>query len=675
MPLAQGLVEFAPGNVSKRYARPFVQDEAHWLALPDDAQLTRGALPLDLLPIERDRVAHPVQFDGQSVAVFRPRTFRLDVVPAAVRSTSTARLIWRSAFAPQTIGGAGPGNTVAEVAPGTTIELALASPWRTVISTVRAYTQANGAWVAITRAAVGVNVDTRYENGASVRRRLLFEDQDSLAALGFTVLVDALRFDLAPFDAAAVLARTDWPMLYQSLAPEYGLYCLRTDVRAAVLSSFEIEWLWQLQISMLTATAVAQQCSLPEAAAFVAGNRQAIAERTLDVIFQSLRTEGGTEEETHGRLHERLVDLLHDQAVVDALDESSARLWRPDDPNLIDWLALCHRASLGAALFDAVTRLVPDVDPDELHLDVEVDRIWISETTAGGVGLIGRLADALALRPREFDLQMQDTVEHCDRQQLAQDLATISSLLEWAEPALVAAFADLRQATDLPQQSQTRRHLTRTLEGFGVPVTRELVVAINAKLLRPNSGPDSDRLIASLARQWTNEMARLGVAIDLRVMAVAALRLPDLAAQVEAVLGRIGGAAESENQKFNLLQSLLWLRCDTSCPDCIEARPMYQELERPSRELLRVLTLPVIPVVVFGTPGWRVAAEAQLTRSFLVELRCAQAELPACKASLLEMLTLPIEVGFQLFYPAVERLGRAGPEWIIRLVIRELTEH
>lgn len=674
MPLAQALVEYAPGNVTKRYARPNVRDEAHWLALPDEAQLSRGALSLDLLPIERDRVAYSVQLDGQQVAVYRPRVYRVDVVPAGIRSTSTARLIWRSAFEPQSAQVPASEGGAVENSLGNHIELAQTSPWRDAFVDIRAYTQVNGAWVAITRAAIGVNVDTRYERGDALRRRLVFEDLDVPAALGFTLLVDALRFDLASFDAATVLKRPDWGRLFSGLAPDYGYYCLRQDVRIAALSHFEVEWLWELQLSMLTAIAVASQCSLAEAAATIRTNRLQIAERTLDVIFQTLRTEGGTEEETRGRLHDRLIELLRDQAVVDALDDSCAKLWSPADAGLAAWLSICHRESLGAALFDAVTRLVPDVDPDDLHLDVEPGRVWISEATAGGVGLIGRLADAIALRPREFDLQLQDTLEHCDREQLAHELATIGNLVERSEPTLAEAFADLRRATDLLQQNETRRRLMQILEAFGVPASRELIVALNAKFLRPNSGPDSDRLIATLAAQWEREVSRLGVSIDLRVMAVAALRLPAIAQQVEEVLQRVGGTAEGENQKFNLLQSLLWLRCDTSCPDCIEVRPLYQELEHPSRLLLRTLVIPSIPVVEFGSPNWRAKVGDLLAQTFMLELRCRQDELGDCKRCLLELLTSPVEVGYQLLYPAVERVSRAGRDWVIRLVIRELTE-
>src|SRR5205823_4544745 len=114
-------------------------------------------------------------------------------------------------------------------------------------------------------------------------------------------------------------------------------------------------------------------------------------------------------------------------------------------------------------------------------------------------------------------------------------------------------------------------------------------------------GPDSDELIARMAKRWDEEEQRLGAAIDLRVMAVVGARIPEIASQVQEVLGRIGGDATlDESLVFNLLQSLLWLRCTDSCPDCVETRPPYQDLARASRALLATLVVGEGHSVAYG---------------------------------------------------------------------------
>ncbi len=684
MPLLQVLNEFAPGHVSKRYSRKHFIKEAHWLELPEEAQLSRGMLPLQYLKMDRFEVPKVLTVNDIEYQVFQPRAYTLGLVPENVKNTSSAHLIWRSYFEPKsqrTFDSPGQmerrsAEEIEAESLASQLRLTPNSPWHRFFRRISSYTRAKDSWVEVTRLATGVRVETRYNGGAEIRRTLLFEESGQPAALGFTTYADALRFEVEPLDVQQVVTNSAWPTLYQHLGPEYFLYKLQHDVRLAEskLSSFEIGWLWQLELSMLIAVAVTRQCSLREAAQEVKANREHLAERAMKVIFQSQQVEEDDEEDKVGRLHQKLMGYIADRVVQDALNDNEAVLWDQGDQGLHAWLHSCHMSSLGAALFTALVQLLPDIDADDLVMDVEGDSIWISETTAGGVGLLSRIADAIALRPREFDLQMFDTLQHCDREQLAEQLRTIAHLVDQSDAALSSAFGKVRDVADLPRQLETRQELASILEARGVPATRELIVALNAKFLRPNSSPDTDKLIATLVRLWQQEEERIGCAIDLRVMAVAALRIPEIKGQVGEVLERIGGsqARTDASQIFNLLQSLLWLNCHDSCPDCIEVQQPYQELARPSRALLLTLLYPHAQSIVYGMPGWKEHVQRELASAYHVQISCEQDHLEDCKRSLLDILIEPIEIGFQFFFPAVERLARTGRQWIINMSIREL---
>lgn len=686
MPLLQALNEFAPGHVNKRYSRKQLIREAHWLELPEEAQLSRGMLPLQYLKIERFEVPKALTMDDTEYQVYQPRSFTLGLVPENVKNTSSARLIWRSYFEPKnqrTFAFDSPAQSEREpagesevVSGAAQVELAPNSPWRGLLRSIHSYTQANGNWVEVTRLATGMYAETRYNGGYEVRRTLLFEESSEPAALGFTIYADALRFEVEPLDVQGAVTNPAWPALYRHLGPEYFLYKLQHDVRLAEskLSSFEIGWLWQLEMSMLVAVAVTRQCGLREAAEQVRVNREYLAEKAMRVIFQSQRVEEDDEEDKVGRLHQKLMEYMADRVVQDALGNNEAFLWDHGDPGLHAWVRSCYISSIGATLLTALLQLLPDLDTDELVMDVEGDNIWISETTAGGIGLISRIADAIALRPREFDLQMLDTLQHCDREQLAGQLRTIAHLVDWSDEALAAAFAKIRDVADLPRQVETRMALANILEDRGVPATRELIVALNAKFLRPNSSLNTDKLIATLVRFWQQEEERIGCAIDLRVMAVGALSIPEIKEQVKEVLEGIGGTQgrADESQIFNLLQSLLWLDCHDSCPDCIEVQQPYQELVRPSRSLLLTLLYPHAQPVEYGMPGWKEHVQRELISAYHVQISCEQDSLEDCKKDLLDILTESVEIGFQFFYPIVERIARTGRQWTIDISIREL---
>lgn len=684
MPLLQALNEFAPGHVSKRYSRKHLIREAHWLELPEEAQLSRGMLPLQYLKLERFEIPKLLIVDDIEYQIYQPRAYTLGLVPENVKNTSSAYLTWRSYFVPkrqlttdipEQVERGSDGEDEAESV-ATHLKLMPNSPWLRFFRKISSFTQANSSWVEVTRLATGVRVETRYNGGTEIRRTLLFEESGQPAALGFTIYADALCFEVEPLDVQQIVTHAAWPTLYQHLGPEYFLYKLQHDVRLAEvrLSSFEIGWLWQLELSILVAVAVTQQCSLSEAARQVRDDRERLAERAMKVIFQSQQVEEDDEEDKVGRLHQKLMEFIADRVVQDALNDNETVLWDYNDQGLPNWLRSCYMSSLGATLFAAVVQLLPDINADDLVMDVERDRIWISETSAGGVGLISRIADAIALRPREFDLQMLDTLQHCDRDQLAGQLQAIAHLVDQADPALISAFARVRDVADLPRQLETRQALASVLESHGVSATRELIVALNAKFLRPNSSRDTDKLIATLVRFWHQEEERIGCAIDLRVMAVAALRIPAIKEQVRDVLERIGGTQTrtDESQIFNLLQSLLWLSCHDSCPDCIETQQPYQQLARPSRTLLLTLLNPRTHPIPYGLSAWKEHVQQELASAYYVQISCEQGLLEECKKSLLDILTEPIEIGFQFFFPMVERVARVGQQWIIDMSIREL---
>lgn len=677
MELAQGLDEYAPGRVSKRYALAEHVREAHWLHVPED--VVPPYLELSALKVERDSLPTPVAIDAVTYRLFRPRAYTLEQIPPGLSDRSYGAMIWRSHFRPTRRGGGGGASPGDDGSTG--IELSPDSMWASVFRDIRAYTHGNGAWVDVSRLAVGVATNTRYTNGASASNVYGFRDGGEPAALGFTLSADALRFDFVVPDVRAAMGDPGWPGLYSHLAPAYFASLLQGDARLTTrLSTFEIDWMAQLELSMLTATAVGAEMNLQDAAEYVSTHRLQLVERTLHVIFQSQQAENDEgaatpeeEDEEFGRLGQRIREYSQDPRIVEVLEAHAEALWNDGYGAMGEWLTECYAASLGAAVFTTVSDLTSDVDARQLHGDVQGTTIWISETSAGGVGLVSRLADAMAQRPREFEMRLRDAMEYCPREQLAIRLETIAALLREGTEEIREAFARARSASDLPKQEATASVLARELERHGMPATRELIVALNSKFLRPNSGEDSDALLAELVEVWHREEKRLGVAIDVRVIAVAAARHAQIRQRVEAVLRRVGGDANvTDAQVYNLLQSLLWLHCHDGCKDCIEAGHRFYRPQAVSRGLLLHILAPERESISFGAEGWEELVDAALHERHYTTVVCSQADLDVCTNALLHFVLKPIEVGFQLFHAAVERVGRSGPGWEIDLVIPEL---
>ncbi len=675
MGLAQTLVEFAPGRANKRFALTHRTDLAHWLQIPDANPDTSHELNIHALNADFDPIPLQITVSNTPYLVYRPRSYRLEAVPDNVRTTSYSQLQWLSHFQPRSISNKiSQTGLVSQNQPLTIF--AFNSRWQRFFYKVEAFTQANGEWVDVTRLAIGVQVDTRYKNGSSSRYTLKFSDgQGKHAAIGFSVDADALKFSFHPLDVSILFAHPHWASLYQNLSPHYFLHLLQQDRRVNALSSFEIEWLWQIELSMLTAVSISRSCSLPEAAQEVQENRLALANDALNIIFQSQATIDETGDSTMtGKLHKQLLEYQTNPDIQSALSSTATVLWQPNQQDLAAWLSGCYASSLGAVLFTAVTQFLPDVEPDDLHMDIADGCIWISEAITGGVGLISKIVTEITQHPRQFELQLLDTLTHCHRSQLAQQLRAVVQLIQEHNPELESVFAQVRQESELSSLTTMQKRLTHILDAHGIPPTRQLFVALNNKILRSNSGADTDKLIADLVHHWEAEESRLGVAIDLRVIAVAGYQIPTIQAQVQQILKRIGGhqTLQDETQVFNLLQSLLWLNCVDSCPGCIQTWNPYQSQTRPSRDLLMLLLSPYGQTIQYGDAYWESQLQKALAAAYQAELICTQAELAACKTTLLHILTQPIDIGFQSFYPAIESMRRDKQQWRFHLIIREL---
>lgn len=699
-----GLWEFAPGRVSKRFADKDNPLDAHWLAPPLPLPGSGDLALADIFDL--DGVPRVIEFGSEEVRVYRPRVYKLQVVPPEIKQTSMGRLRWQSSLMPIDHAGynlySQSESAGAPEDPGDNIgfQLPVGANWTSLITRIASYEHQAGRAVDVVRAGTEVNVALGYRKmpmhgGAAsfqksdVRRHYRFRTGDGLAAIGFSVTADGLRFSYRPLEVDALLASDAWPQLRIKLAPEVGKSALRADDRMNwdTISPFEVDWLWEIEVAALTAIAIARGVSLEEAAAMFDTQRLSIATRTLNVIFQAQALspnaesdgenpdpEGNPEDE--GPRVARLLQLEEDEQVVAALRNARRFLWRDDDPYLRTWLVETYAVSLGAVIQAAALRLVPDLDPKTLDLDVTPDSIWITESTGGGVGHVVNLARAIRSRPRAFMLLLDDATRHCDREATAASLESIAAIVAGADNPLASVFARVRERGTLHQQGVARELLVNALDDCGVPVTREIVVNINAKFLRDLSGEDSDELIAALVRRWREEEQRLGCAIDLRSFAVAAWQLEDFQQPIAALLARIGQSPSSqvESQVFNVLQSMLWLSCPTSCPDCIEPQPRFAAWPRPSRVLVRSQLPAGAAPIRFGESGWDDALFTRLGETFAASVQCDQHEKPSLKDALVRFLVTPVETEYQVLYPVIERIVREERDWIVSLVIRELAD-
>ena len=84
-------------------------------------------------------------------------------------------------------------------------------------------------------------------------------------------------------------------------------------------------------------------------------------------------------------------------------------------------------------------------------------------------------------------------------------------------------------------------------------MTHWVMTAINARILRPGSNRETDKLLLDLIRLWHEEEERLGIEIDARVFGYIASTKDDL----DGALAHLGLIQPSSYWRFQVIYGLL----------------------------------------------------------------------------------------------------------------------
>lgn len=563
MPILQAMRDFAPGRVSRRFALQHA-GERHWVCPPLDANFQQAIdLPSIMDSDAMGRWAISTDAGVYRLPVFRPLLVRTQQTPFKVQDTSQARLKWRS-------------QIVARLE-GLVLDLPKNDAWSGLISEVRFFTHQNLAPVEVRRFAIASDAEIKHRDGTSVQKTFTFEVDESPAAIGFNVTVDALCLRLKrPSALWATLGDEGSPLYRAMRTARFHHQARQGPFLTSVDNVFAREWLAQLLLSALSNEAIVKGITLSEAAERLAnGTADLSLEQTLTLLFQSTTVD---DEDAQGNIQDKLrVDLeahLKDRGVVADLQALAAILWTPIDATWETWLQAQFASTVAAAAFGAITSLCPEIDASSLVADIDAGpkeeddvfaassdvEIWISELAPGGNGLIEDVLRNYAEDPRRFFGLM--TAAMRDNDFLLSDYQMTRFLRDVArEPDsdLALATTAYRSAYGARESHERFTQLRQTLAAEGYVTFHPFIVALANRILRPGSGPASDAFLLEGLNLWSNEEARLGVELDARVIAYRLARRSG----IDAALSEAGietPTVSPEQWRFGVIYSLLWPR-------------------------------------------------------------------------------------------------------------------
>ena len=672
LPAAQALREFAPGRISRRYGILHSLSR-HWVGI-DPTGDARQSISIDSFCSSEERAeigVFPYKNDcGEivEVPVYRPYAMHVsNDADQTISDSSNAMLIWRS----QILAPEGEDS-------GLELDLPKRSEWSPIIEGVRFFTHRLHQPVRVTRFALGSTANIRFKSGEDSDVHCQFgvsvDDELRPAALGFAFDADAIRVRLKfPNDwSGANVSEQKMPSLKGAYFKWRVLNESRFDGMANV---FQRQWFAEIVLSAINSIAIEQGMSLEEAWESLQGEAALSLSSVLNVIFQSVTsTDEGTPEDETTQLEQsrqaELSELLEDESVREVLNDLVPLLWGDDSISSEKWLRQKYLATFGAAFRDAIQALCPDVDVDDLvvdldagissieplNIDTEVAEIWLSETSPGGGGVVERLLPKFAEEPRRFLDLLKGALGRSDFEIVDGELKRFLSWMEH-DNELQGLVSALRSASTQNALTTTFEDLRSSLKRKGLQTTHSVITTMSARLLRPGSNINTDALIRGIMQRWCDEEIRLGVEIEPRALAYALSAEDSLDQALGGVLP-LGPGQDRRQWRFATIAGLLWARGTQARNHSLELRNPYAEVLSPERFLVIDALATEDIEVLYGSEGWEAALATSLIEAGRSVLSAPVETLESFRLSLLQLLSNPVDTGTLLLYPRFRAVTR-----------------
>lgn len=694
LPILQAMREFAPGRVSRRFGvmNTFAR---HWVQPGDLSIAGDQALELRHIVSRHDELGRFERFDADGnsspIRCVRPREIQLSVPERRVMDSSNASLTWSTQINPQ-VG-------------GTSVELPNPSRWASVVTGIEFFAHNLNNPLEVRRFATDSKATINSANGQTTETTLRFiEDREddsttetpSPVGIGFAIDVDGL------------VIRFKVPTKLAERLPENPamLRCLRVakfrDEIAGdpslegVANVFQLRWLSQVYLSAL-ATAAINRCSTLQQCWQNATTDPSVIDvnEVLGVIFQSIAISSQNDndddadilDDVQQQLQIDLEQLLDEPLVINALRRHAPTLWETPSESWIPWLTRQFKTTLGAAILDGIQQVCSDLDAGDLLLDVEpgprpstaipnpddTEEVWITEKTVGGGGIIEAFLIRYGEDPRRFFDLVENALRPSDYEIADQQLTL---LLDWmtspSESEIQNKVSAYRDAASKNHQAHADAFdsLRKTLTKRGLFTCHGVVAAIANRILRPGSNGNTDALLHRMISRWRTIEDQLQVEIDPRILAY--LESADDA--IDAVIQDPGDNAIEVNRRqwrFNTLFSLLWPRGGVSRSARLAAYNPFDQLPETEHDLVRLFLVGEPQRVSVDNDDWREQACEHLVRDSEVILESKPEDMPKLRKSLMEVMTIPIDSGFMLLHPKVNRVDRRADSIEIGLSLPE----
>jgi hypothetical protein len=662
----QGLREFAPGRISKRFAVT-----SDWLAdwvIPTDLQPVPDSvmrIPFEVSEAfgQRMTIEGEVEAgDGKFLKILTPTELYTRHLATEMHLTekSNSSLQWHVAFS--------------DYNEGVMVHKPPKGGWEGCLLDTTFYTHGQMSPLEVTRYATGATASLRFVGGGASHIHFEWQQDGQPVGIGDRQWIDGVRFRLKISNDRFADLMCD-PELLRAIRPVYFRHCV-TQLEHFANDPFTANWVSECFLAALAnevgSETIAKGTDFTENIRNCLGalrNREGRQE-LLTIPLSLFQPDEQQNAEEQG-LHERLRQLLTNQGLLQQIENCEDILW--EDPNKLsgfdEWLRMVMANTLAAATQQMLCVLLPDVDERAILADAlwkeDMLEIWITETESGGSGVINRLSQTYFEDPVHLLNILVRCLQPSQYEQIDYDLFSMLEMLEQDEQ-LQSALDDVRYAGDHQARRQATSRLHGKLQEAGFALSHSFNSVLFSRVIRPGSNQATDARLLDLLRKWKELERTSGLewGLNIATHTLAKRSIPE--------------ADPTPRQVFNQFcryQGLLW-------PRGYEIRQselgFYSPFQRGPTLTERLLGATLFndhtPQVRYGSETWLAELHDVIRRVGRVELIIERTKIEEISVVIARLQTESLEYLGLFLYPRIRGVRRLNGQILLRIEMAEMLQ-
>ncbi|MBU0720222.1 hypothetical protein KJ877_02650 [bacterium] len=664
MSLIQAMREFSPGRISRRFATDR-GNLFHWIPIEIDVE-EQDLEILDYSP-KVDRVKS-IKHNDVDIEIFRPWEYKLEKNSnPRISKRSNSMLEWNATFEPN-------GSPVK-------IHLVKGNDWSKTITNLDFYVNTHNASVDVTRYATSAVANFSFTDGSALETKVNFVHNSFPSAIGFSLHTDALHIkykiisleSLAEHNLPVALKRELKVAWYKHLVIEDNE--LPSDI-----NHFERNWLQEVILNAIIIVSNNKDVSLIKANEILNNDSSIIFDVLSDLFNTDIRllddTDSDEEITSESRLYERLKEILDTKDIRTILHNVFNNAISNEDINWWKWVQNSLHRSFAETVLAACQQLTPNqsaidtllVDALPIKEDVDEVDIWLTESSAGGVGVLDSLVNVIGSNPILLFQAIDAATQSSSYEHVVDSLEYFIDLVNDNDEinTLVLQVCSIKEHK---QRQELLSTLYAILYKHGLPMSHAFKVAINTRLLRDGVDNNFFNLIKEVML-WKDKLeSDKEIAIDLQLLCFLISKEDDFVKKIT----KLQMSQSSQNVNIvNFLTNILWPRSFEARWQVLQSYSPFNQNKFTDPQLVKsyILEEKIHHVDIYDEDSDNQIYK-YLSRYGVCKLTAYAKDEVLLRAKLSKLLTKPVDVDFLQLFIVIVGVEKDGSGTVVTLKLRE----